>query len=294
MKTTRVFAWACALAVAGVVSAQEPWSGHELQPPEGAAVAVAPVSGEWVAKDRVVDLPNPVPTRIETSYYGERLFPNALQIECSIYGEEPCIRVVGEPGTPVVLFCAMKADETVMPWGVVLVSPQCVAIPGWFDRNGHFDFPVDLGCSPLCDNTFYFQALQVADAAPPRLSWGFKVRYARGNAQPAEVQYAKPAMQVIPYKAMRDFLPAAYAALIRFEAEESYALTVEDVYRVAGKQLIYVRMRSPLGPSGPKKWHRAVVDLGWAPEPEVEVWVTVDHAQPFPVSKLRAVVETEF
>ena len=91
MKTTRVFAWACALAVAGVVSAQEPWSGHELQPPEGAAVAVAPVSGEWVAKDRVVDLPNPVPTRIETSYYGERLFPNALQIECSIYGEEPCI-----------------------------------------------------------------------------------------------------------------------------------------------------------------------------------------------------------
>jgi hypothetical protein len=281
--------------VAGVVAAQEPGLGHKVRPLEGAQVATAPVTGEWVAHDRVVDRPNPVPTRIESSHYGERIDPDPLYIDCFIYGEESVVRVLGgEPGAPAFLFCATEPDEIKLPWGVVLVPPSCVTIPGYFDHNGCFEMPVNLGRKEHCGYTVYFQALEVTESAQPRLSWGFKVRFAQGNAQPAEVQHAKPPMQALLCKTVRKYLPTTYELLIRFEAAESYALAVEDIYRVEGKQVIYVSMRSLLGPSGPNKWHRTVVDLGLLPEPEVEVWVSVDHGEPFLLNKLAAVVETEF
>lgn len=297
MKTRSIFTWACALAVAGVVTAQEPWPGHKVRP-EGAQVATAPATGEWVAQDRVVDRPNPVPTRIESSYYGERINPNVLYIDCNVFGEQSTVRVLGgEPGAPVVLFCAAEPGEIKMPWGVVLVPPSSVAVPGYFDKDGCFEMPVNLGRKEYCGHTVYFQALGLADNALPQLSWGFKVRFAPGNAQPAEVLHTKPAMQAILCKTMREYLPTAYSVLIRFEAAESYALTVDDIYREEGekgKHLIYVSLLSPGGAWGANRWHRAVVDIGLLPEPEVEVWVTVNHATPCLLTKLGAVIETDF
>jgi hypothetical protein len=294
MKTRSIFTWACALAVAGVVTAQEPWPGHKVRP-QGAPVATAPATGEWVARDRVVDRHNPVPVRIETSYYGEKIKPNPLYIDCSIFGEESCVRVVGgEPGAPAMLLCATEPGEIKMPWGVILVPPSCVVVPGHFDKYGCFEMPVNLGRKEYCGHTIYFQALELADKAEPRLSWGFKLRFARGNAQPAEVRYTKPAMQALLCKSVRKYLPTAYALLIRFEAAESYALAVEDVYREEGKNLVCVSMTSLGGPVGPNRWHRAVVDLGLLPEPEVEVWVTLNHGTPCLLNELAAVVETDF
>jgi hypothetical protein len=297
MKTRTVFAWACALAVAGVVSAQEPWSGHKLRPPGEAQVAVAPVKGEWVAKDRVIDWPNPVPTRIESTHYGVGLNNTGLDIDCFIWGEDTSmIRVTGgKPEAPAVLFCAVEPAEIKLPWGMVLVSPECVAIPGWFDRDGCFDMPVNLGRRELCGQTFYFQALELPRGADiPRLSWGFKVRYARGNAQPADVLRIEPAMQAILCKSVSPLIPTLYNVLIRFEAAESHVLSVEDVYQEEGKTLVYVSLLSPGGPWGANRWHRAVADLGPFPQPEVEVWVTVNHGGPCLLSKLGAVVKTEF
>lgn len=294
MKAMQLCAWACALAVAGVASAQEPWVGHKIRPPEGAVVA-GPVTGEWVAKDRLADRINPVPTRIETSYYGERAVQNPLYVDCFIWGEESTVRVVGgEPGAQAFLFCALRPAEIAMPWGVVLVPPDCVTVAGWFDGEGCFEMPVNLGLRELCGTTFYFQALEVAPNAAPRLTWGFKLRYARGSAQPAEVQPTEPATQAIMCKAVRKFLPAAYAVLVRFEAAESYVLSVEDVYREEGKHLIYAHLTSLEGPRGPNKWHREVVNVGVFPEPEVEVWVSVNHGEPCLVNKLAAVIKTEY
>lgn len=299
MRARTLFVWACAVAVAGVVSAQEPYAkpGHKIQPRGEAQVAAAPVQGEWVAKDRVVDRPNPVPTRIESTHYGTGLNNTGLGIDCFILGEETStIQVTGgQPEAPAVIFCAAEADEIPLGWGVVLVSPECVAIPGRFDRDGCFEMPVNLGRKELCDQTFYFQALELPRGdAMPRLSWGFKVRYARGNAQPAEVLHKEPAMQAILCKSVSPFIPTLYNLLIRFEAAESYVLAVEDIYHERDKTLVYVTLMSPGGPRGANRWHRAVVDLGPFPQPEVEVWVTVNHATPCLLNKLAAVVETEF
>jgi len=297
MKATKLFAWACALAVVGVVSAQQPWASYKIRPPQGAEVAgVITETGEW-SKEKVADFRNPVPTRIESSYYGERAVLNPLYIECSTFGDQSVVRVVGgEPGAPAFLFCALAPDEIAMPWGVVLVSPDCVTVPGWFDADGVFEMPVNLGQRELCGPTFYLQALEVAPHAMPRLTWGFKLRYAEGNPQPPEVQQTEPATQAILCKVVKEFLPDCYSVLVRFEAAESYVLTVEDAYRVEGKHLVYAHLTRLGGPepTEPNKWHRATVNVGVWPEPEVEVWVSVHHGEPCLMNKLAAVIKTDF
>lgn len=243
--------------------------------------------------------PNPVPTRIEGTYFGYQFHPKtAIKLECYIYGDEySSIRLSGgEPGAEAVLFCADKAELNWTPWGAFLVPTSCVTIPGFFNAEGVFEYPVNLGLRELCEETFYFQGVEWKGDENPVLSWGLALRYAPGNEQPPLV-YHEPAMQAILCKTVLEEVAILHSVLIRFEAAASYELSVDDiVYGPGGmKTKIYVSLSSPGGPFGPNEWHRAAVDIGKrAVTPWVEVWVALDHTGGKRTYERGAVIKTEF
>lgn len=277
---------ALGLAVVSVGQAQDP-------------VQVLP-QGEVISRvlGGARDAPNPVPTRIETAYYGENLNTPILYVDCYIGGESTsAIRVTGgEPGETVALFCATEPAEVILPWGVFLVSPACEVIPGVFDDEGCFYAPINLGDRGLIGQTLYFQAGVLRDDIA-MLSWGFKLRFANGNPQPA-LNYEGPAAQAIPCKGLNKFLPTMYTLLLRFEAPASYELFVNDVVYIdwtAGKIMVYATLKSPGPPTGENQWHRAVAPLGPYPTLDVEVWVNLDHGDPCAGPyQLAAVVDLDY
>jgi hypothetical protein len=256
---------------------------------------------DWVAVDWAIDAIHPVPTRVETSHFGEYANPgNGMALQCYVGDERSAVQVAGgQPDANIVLFCSQQRGQLELPFGTFLLSANCVQVLGVFDDKGVFEMPVDLARSELCGCTFHFQALEVVE---PRVrdsrynpigheretvsSWerkltlsdGLSVRYATGNPQP-ELGHINPPLTAILCKDVGTFIPTLYNLLVRFEAADSYELIVDNVTNLPGKTEIYVRLKSPGGPSGAIETHRKVVDLGLFPEPIVEVWVGLDHAR---------------
>jgi hypothetical protein len=289
------------VAVVGVLPCQEPYAGHKIRPTGEAQVAVVNNTEDWVPVDWAIDVANPVPTRIEVSHFGETVnTENGLTLQCYVGDDLSCVQVSGgEPNANVVLFCATDRGWTELPFGIFLLSPESVPVPGAFDDRGVFDMPVDLARHELCGCTYHFQALEIVE---PRLrdnrynpfgheretrtfwerklalSEGLTIRYEHGNPQP-ELGHFKPPLTATLVKDVGIYIPTMYNLLVSFEAADSYRLFVDNVTNLPGKTEIYVRLKSPGGPSGDVVTHRKVVDLGPFPEPVVEVWVAMDHSK---------------
>lgn len=290
-----VLTGACTLLLTGVIPSQVP----EALTPAESTVALTNTVGQRIAPP-TSDWPNPVPTRIESVYYGHRENRDPpIRVECSPYGAEfSCVRVTGgTPGAGMVLFCAEAPDSILTSFGTFLVTPGCVTLPGVFDANGIFEYPVNLGRRQLCEHSFFLQAMEVSNKEPGMiLSWGLEVRFNEGNAQPPTLEHRSPTMQAMLCRTVLEGVPILHTVLIRFEAADSYVLNVEGVltFPTEDTTRIYVSLASPGGPWGANRWHRTAVDVGkGSASSYVEVWVSLDHGGGAPY-RLAAVVETGY
>lgn len=296
----RMIAWLAAASVASVLPAQEPFAGHKIRPPEGSQVAVVNNTEDWTARDWAIDARNPVPTRIESSHFGELVNTGTgMWLQCYVGDDVSCVRVSGgQPDANVVLFCSLEKSWIEFPFGVFLLSPDCVQVPGVFDDQGLFDLGVDLARHELCGCTYHFQALEIV---PPRvrdyrynpighiretpilterklmLSEGLSLTYHHGNPQPP-LEHIVPPLTATLHMDVGTFIPTLYNVLLQFEAAESYQVVVDHETSVGDKTQVFVRLKSPGGPKGEVTTLRKVVDLGLFPQPFIEIWVGMDHS----------------
>lgn len=259
---------------------------------KGVVGTVVPgTTGEW---------PNPVPTHVDTRYYGYRAnLEPPLRVKIWPYEyDRTTMRVDGgNPGTGAVLFCSAAPDAIPTICGMLLVTPNCVVIPGVFDAEGCFDVPINPGQKTLCGSSFYFQAMEVSNLpSAMKLSWGLEVTYREGNAQPRNLTYHRPAMQAIPCRTVLEEIPILHTVLVRFEAAQSYVLTLDGIVYQAAKDTtkIFVSLTSPGGPVGKNQWHCVGVDVAKRDPPaRAEVWVALDHGSG-KTYELGAVVHFDF
>jgi hypothetical protein len=247
---------------------------------------------------------NPVPVRIESEWTGYQN-SNAIRAECYIYGEEySSLRLTGgQPGCPAMMFCSVSLAPTPVstPFGDFFLSDECVVAHGWFDAEGIFEIPINLGMRELRGTTLHLQGLEMTDVAPgPELSWLLTLRFFDGNEQP-ELAYHSPAMQTFFCREIVESEAVRHNLLIRFEADESYVMHIngtspEKPWAPDGVVKVYVTLKAPGGLSGHNKWHREAFQLtATAAEvmpPTVEVWVRLDHGVPGPF--LLAVIDTVY
>lgn len=244
--------------------------------------------------DRAVDAPNPVPTRIVTGHYGTSAVA-PLVVDCNLEGAiTSTIRVGnGTPDAGCVLLCAARPDAIATPWGTLLVPLDAIPVFGVFDEDGAFQQPVDLANRELCGETAYFQAIEVGPQAT--LSWGFKVKFLPGNAQP-ELQYTGPPLEAVLCKAVSRFIPTLYSTLLHFDVPTHYqSLTVDSVMSSGGVTTVMAVLTRAAIPTAGTKPLRTVIDLGPFPTPRVEIMVADEKAGAGCLAfALAAVIDTRF
>lgn len=240
----------------------------------------------------------PVPVRLESEWtgYGNS---NAIRAECDIFGEVfSSLRLTGgAPGCQAMLYCGVALAPTPMPtpFGDFFISHDCVVIGGVFDADGVFEIPLNLGMRELRGMTLYMQGMEITDVAPgPQLSWLLTLRFVEGNDQPP-LGHHSPAMQAFFCRDVVEEEAVRHALLLRFEAAESYVLTVDKVETFVDKVKVYVTLGSIGGPSGANQWHREAFYLTRTASevmpPRVEVRVRLDHGAGGPY-RLAAVIDT--
>lgn len=245
-----------------------------------------------------VNLHNPVPVRVESVWYGYRLNPRVLEVGCYIFGEEyTSLRLTG--GTPheqALLLCSFEPAVLPMRFGYLLVSPYCFVAHGVFNSEGVFEFPINLGAQELRGLTLYLQGMDATEAgAPPELSWGLALRFAEGNAQPV-LPYRGPPVQAFFCRDVLEEVPILHSLLVRFEAAQSYELSVEAIVKPPchSKVLVFATMESIGGPFGPNVWHRKAVELAKREVPPVvELWVKTEYGYGGEY-ELAAVIQTAY
>jgi hypothetical protein len=237
----------------------------------------------------------PVPTRVETSVYGEGA-GNSERLSCVLdawLGETRIAIYGGTPGSNAFLLVAPADGYLPTPWGTVLVGRGFVPIAGVFDNQGCMFVPVDFANTALARRDFFAQAIEYR-FGDYDLSAGLRMRVAPGNRQPA-LGYAGPKLAAVLFKDVSNQRPTMYFVQTAFAVPAAnYRLTVLGADNANGVTRVEIALEQPTQPVGGPTTLREYIQLPLFPARTIEIWV-VEHPPGVPACMtLAAAIDRDF